>query len=411
MKKIGIIIRHELTNLFTSKSFLFTVFGLPLISALIFGVASALSQNAQASQSMSALLSAPDVEAVDGYVDHAGLIQVFPAYLPADALRSYPDEASARLAMDAEEIRGYYVVPVDYVLTGKVDYIRNDFNPLGALNGTWIFEQVLDINLLGGDAQLAERVQNPLHVEVKVLAPEPQRDEDNPLTFFLPYGVTLLFYIVIFGAASLLLSSITREKENRVLEILMLGATPQQLLSGKIIGLGLAGLIQAMIWMGMSFGLLRLSGQAFSVPVSFQLPPSFLAWGILFFVLGYTIYASLMAGVGALVPNLREASQATFVVIFPMLIPLFLINVLIEEPHGVTSVLLSLFPLTSPVVMMTRLSSGGVAWWQPILAVILLIATDYLIVRSVAGMFRSQVLLTGQGFSLKVFVKSLLGQV
>jgi len=129
-----------------------------------------------------------------------------------------------------------------------------------------------------------------------------------------------------------------------------------------------------------------------------------------FFVLGYILYGSLMAGVGALVPNLREASQATTLVILPMMVPMFLISVLVEEPNGLISMVLSLFPFTAPVAMMTRLAAVSLPFWQPLLAALLLIGTCYLVVRAVAGMFRAQNLLSGQAFNIKLFIRALLGK-
>jgi ABC-2 type transport system permease protein len=117
-----------------------------------------------------------------------------------------------------------------------------------------------------------------------------------------------------------------------------------------------------------------------------------------------------MAAVGALVPNLREASQATFVVIMPMLIPLLTISILIDQPDGPLATVLSIFPLTAPVAMMTRLAGTDVPLWQVLLAVLLLAGTVVLIVRAVANMFRAQTLLSGQPFNLRRFFSALGGR-
>jgi len=194
------------------------------------------------------------------------------------------------------------------------------------------------------------------------------------------------------------------------MEILMVSVTPRQLLTGKIVGLGLLGLLQTIAWVGTGRVLLALSGTTFNLPVAFQLPASFLIWGIIFFLLGYAVYASLMAGLGALVPNLREASQATILVIFPLIIPIFLLSILIEEPHGLLATILSIFPLTSPVTMMTRLAAGDVPFWQTLLAAVLLAGTAMLVIRAVARMFHAQTILSGQPFSRKVFFTALLGK-
>jgi len=308
------------------------------------------------------------------------------------------------------EISAYYIIPPDYVQSGEITCVRPDANPMGATDRSSLLEWILNVNLLGGDTTTADLVHGPREVEKVNLSPEPVRDQENMLTFFLPYIVTFIFYIVILSAASLLLNSVAKEKENRVMEILMGSVTPTQLLTGKIVGLGLLGLLQMVAWVGTGRLLLARSGTTFNLPIAFQLPTSFLIWGLVFFLLGYAVYASLMAGLGSLVPNLREASQATILVIFPLIIPIFLISILINTPHSPISVVLSLFPLTSPVAMITRLASGGVPAWQTVLAVLLLAGTAILVVGAVARMFHAQSILSGQPFSRKVFFSALLGK-
>ena len=96
--------------------------------------------------------------------------------------------------------------------------------------------------------------------------------------------------------------------------------------------------------------------------------------------------------------------------IIPMIVPLMFISNLISDSNGGLSVFLSLFPLTSPVAMMTRLSAGTVPLWQLVAAVVLLAGLIVLAVRSVAGLFRAQTLLSGQAFSMKLFLRALAGR-
>jgi ABC-2 type transport system permease protein len=219
----------------------------------------------------------------------------------------------------------------------------------------------------------------------------------------------MIFYIVILGSSSLMLNSVTNEKTNRIMEILMTSIKPMQILTGKILALGVIGLLQTIVWSGSGFLLLRFSGRTMNVSQAFQLPLSILVWGILFFLCGYALYASIMAGVGAMVPNLREASQATTLVIIPLVIPMALISVIVESPNGALATIFSLFPLTAPVTMMTRLAAGNVPFWQPIFSILLLIGSSYFVIRSVSGLFHAQNLLSGQEFKVKYFIKALFG--
>jgi len=411
MNRTWTVFKYELINTISRRSFILTLILVPLVPALILGVINILGDHqTQAIQE----LFIPDTKISnnEGYVDQADLIQSLPEWLPKDRLAPYPDEDSARLAIDEGKITAFYIIPENYIETGDVRYIRTDFNPVTGFEQSEMLNQVLRFNLLGGEGELYQKYQKTMTFEFVNLKPEVlERDQDNPLTFYLPYGVTLLFYIIVLTTSSLMLNSVSKEKENRVVEILMSSLIPTQLFTGKIIALGIAGLLQMVVWFGSGFIIMRLGGTTLNIPANLQLPPSLLLWSILFFLLGYGMYGGLMAGIGAIVPNLREASQASYVIIIPVIIPMLMIGSTINDPNGMLATAISIFPLTAPVAMITRLSTGIIPLWQPILAAFLLLGTVILVIRSVAGLFRSQILLTGQKFNIIIFFRALLGKV
>ncbi len=413
MKKILLVLKNEVITLISRPSFWLALLGLPLVGALIFTGVGAINKNTSAAQTVSQVLSGPQDTRPEGYVDLSGIIRQIPKSVTPGSFVAYPDEASARQALAAGKISAIYIVPADYIQKGKITYIRPDLNPLASRGDqSNLFTWVVQVNLAGGDILFANLINGPLKVDDTSLAVVATPDENNPLALWTPYIITIIFYMLIVGSASLLLSNISKEKENRIIEVLLTSATPSQLLTGKILGLGIVGLGQTIFWFGTSYILLNLSGRTFNLPSAIYLPVSFLVWGLVFFILGYAVYASLMAGLGALAPNLREASQATFVITLPLIIPLFLSSsVFMQAPNGTIAIVLSLFPLSAPVAMMARLSAGGVAWWQPMLAVLLLAGTAVLIVRAVAGMFRAQALLSGQTFNVKAYLRALVGKL
>lgn len=408
MNKIRTVFNYEFINILRSRSFLLTLMLIPLAGLILILVVSGLQQEDQTG-SLTEIVAPSTEVTLTGLVDESGIIESIPENL-AVYMKLFPDSQSAMTAIDAQEISGYYYVPADYIEQGKVDFYRSDFNPMTGAEQTYLLDSLLQENLLKDDVQLLERLKQPLQLETHYLSSEPQRDPDSGMTFFLPYGITILFYILILGSSSTMLSSITNEKQHRVLEMLLTSMTPTQMLTGKILALGSIGLLQTVVWTTSGFLLLRLSGRTFNLPIALEIPVSIIFWGILFFLLGYAMYASLMAGLGAMVPNLREASQVTFVIILPLIVPLFFINTLVGQPNGTLSMILSFFPLTSPVAMMTRLAATNLPFWQPLLAALLQAATAYLIVKSVAGMFRAQTLLTGQSFNIKLFIRALAGK-
>lgn len=409
MSKTWLVLKNEFREVVTKRSFLVTLFLLPIIGMVSLVVISALQKatGTDAGTMVGNLFNPATKITMEGFIDQSGIMKSIPPGYE-NRITRFDNEADAKQALSDGQIAAYYIIDKDFLENGKIIYVRPDFNPVGGSQQSSSIDALTAYALTDGNLDLAYRVQDPINAVEVSLTEEEHRDSENPLTFIIPYVVTFLFYIVILTSSSLLLSSITNEKQNRTMEILMTSVTPQQMLTGKIIALGLVGLMQTVVWLASGMLMLQFSGQSFALSAAFQLPPSFLVWGILFFLGGYTIYASLMAGIGALVPNLKEASQTTTFVIIPLIVPLMLINSLIQTPDSSISVFLSIFPLTSPVSMMTRISAMQVPIWQISLSLALVYLTAFLLMRTIANLFRTQNLLSGSAFSPKVFFRLLM---
>ena len=141
-----------------------------------------------------------------------------------------------------------------------------------------------------------------------------------------------------------------------------------------------------------------------------MLPVSTLIWGVVFFLLGYGIYASLLAGVGAVVPNVKESSQYSMIVSAPLIACLMVFAFVINKPDSGLAVGMSLFPFTAPVIMMTRLVAGSVPLWQLLLAVALMLATVVWIVISISRLFHAQIMLAGSPLKLTRFLGAFIGK-
>lgn len=413
MSKTWLVLRNEFVSVVTRRSFLVTLFLLPLVGFVITLIISGIQKSTGSNpQEFLGNLFGPNHDSSalpEGFIDQSGLVTLIPESIQSKLVRFENAEVASEAVQDGA-ISAFYVIAPDYLESGKITYVRPDFNPMSGIEQTGTIETLMGYALTGGDIDLTYRMQDPLNIEEVSLSETVQRDVSNPLTFFLPYVVTFLFYIVILTSSTLLLNSVSGEKQNRMMEILMTSVKPIQMLTGKIIALGLVGLLQTLVWSGSGYLLLSFSGRQFSLGEAFKLPPTILLWGMLFFLLGYAVYASLMAGLGALVPNIREASQTTTIVIIPLIIPLMFISVMIQSPNSPLPVFLSLFPLTAPVSMMTRLAATQVPIWQPAVSALLIAATAYLLVRAAAKLFRAQNLLSGQSVNTKAFFSALFGK-
>ena len=410
MNKALQIFWYEIKTTILRKSFIVTLVLIPIAGLIVTLFLGNRQQESAVGSILSKLTETNETSTLIGLVDNSGIIKTIPEEFNS-SLQLYVSQTEANQSLENDQIKAFYVIPADYIQKGEISVYHTDFNPLSAEGDNYIIENILNFNLVSDQGEIGILINEYPDFEVELLSPEPQRDPGHQLTFFVPYIVTFLFYIVILTSASLMLNSVTNEKSNRVIEILLTSVTPFQLLSGKIIALGLTGLLQTIIWSGSGLLILRLSGRSLSLPVEFQLPISILFWGIIFFICGYALFASLMAGVGALVSNIREASQATTIIVIPLVIPLALLAPIIEKPNGILAMIFSLFPLTSPVTMMTRLAAGAVPVWQLILAVLLLILSAVWVLKSVSRFFQAQYLLSGKEFKFKDFVRVLVGKI
>jgi len=426
MRKTFLVMCQELTNTFSRPSYLFFAFGIPVLAVLILGGVK-LIQGRSTTNSGTNLSPITEYQIeTEGFIDHSGLIQTisedFEGYLIP-----FETETQAQQALDAGEISAYYVIPADYVAQGEVEYVYPDDKPYLSDGQQWVIKWTLNLNLLNGDLELADQIWNPIwRLDTQSFAPEVQGGtlsgedcsrpgiacESNELIRMMPSLMVLIFFIAFMSSSSMLFNSIGAEKENRTIELLMLSINPRQLLAGKTLALGIAGITQTVVWLITIYTSFNLGGSTLTLPEGFSFPVEVVAWGLVFFIGGFALYANLMAGAGALVPKMKEAGIANFIAMFPLLFGyMFGIMAPLAEATGSTFlVFLSIFPMTSPVVMIMRLTDGFVPLWQLLLSVGLLFVTAYFALQMVAAMFHAQNLLSGQPFSVRRYLLALAGR-
>lgn len=411
MNKTLLVMSNEIGATLRRKTFMGFAFGLPLVLGIIALIVMAVNRNATPGPSEATQDVTTAKETSEGYVDPGGLIVSLPTDTPPGWLSEYPSQASAQGALEAGDISAYYLIPADYVENGQIVYVRLEHNPVVKEVSSRDIERVLLANLLEGDAELAARVWDPLDVQVtRLTSPGSEEDADSWIVDYFPNLMTLILYMVILLPAGGLVNSLTDEKKNRVMEVLMSSVSPQQMISGKIVALGLLGLLQTALWVGILWAVATFGGRPLNIPSGFEVPGQLLVWALIYFLLGYAMYGALMAGLGALAPDLKESRGPSFVVMSPMIIVYTFMVAILEVPDGPIALVLSLFPLTSPVGMIARMTATDVPVWQPVLAAALQLLTAVLIVRLVGRLFRAQALLSGQPFSVGGFLAALLGR-
>ncbi|HJQ98055.1 MAG TPA: ABC transporter permease [Candidatus Polarisedimenticolaceae bacterium] len=218
--------------------------------------------------------------------------------------------------------------------------------------------------------------------------------------FFATFGFVILMFmsLLLYGIA--MLRGVLEEKTTRVMEVLLGSVSPNELMAGKILGIGLVGLTQMVIYMG-TVGLLRvyilakMGGGGFGW-VQDALSPMKLIFFVVFFLLGYFFYTALFAAVGAVCNSEQEAQNLQQPLTMMLMIPYIMTFFFVRNSDHMAAVVMSLIPPFTPMIMFTRLSAGNVPAWQLALGLALLIGSTILVFRGAAKVFRIGILMYGK---------------
>jgi ABC-2 type transport system permease protein len=415
------VFTYELRRNIRRKGFLFATFGIPLIAfVIVFGsrvVSQLNAQNQPADQTDGVAVESdgPEFDGIQraGYVDLSGEF-ADPGEL-GDILVRYDDEAAANAAMLSGEIDGYYLIPADYLETGDVTLVI----PRLSLNlvSSGPVEQLI-LNHLARDVQdedLFNRLLSPSDIdEVNLARDASGRTQTNFGTdFAVIYVFAIALMMSVFLTNGYLMQTVIEEKETRLIEILVATMRPTQLLAGKILALGLLGLVQILVWVGSLFLIGRLvAGDAASPLIALatiSLTADKVIILLLYFVFGYLFFAAAYGMVGALSTSMQEGPGYAVIFTLPAAIPFYFMTVFITTPDATLPVILSLIPVTAPLSMVMRVTLTTVPLWQIALSLTLLIITDVVMIWLAGRMFRVQTLLAGQTPKLRDIPRLLRG--
>ncbi len=403
MRSVRLVIRHEIVNALGKRSFWLLTILFPLFIIAISAVPQLLAGD---ELDQSQLTRASETGLRSGYVDLTGRISDLPPQIGQSTIQPFPNEAAAERALTVGEIDQYFLLPTDFLETGNVTAVSREFDAFGGLQQDDLLAYIVDYNLLG-DASLARLVVEPTEGLVMVAkAPDSNNNDEGSVGFLISFSAMFILFFIISMTAGYMLQSVVKEKENRTVEVLLLSIQPRQLMLGKVLGLGVVGLVQMTVWLvGGSLALGQRGGGLGTDAAGFELSPPLLMWTLLYFLLGYLVYASLLGAVGALAPNVREGTQFTFILILPLLVPFWLNWAFLSNPDGGPALFFSLFPLSAPTAMVARLSVTSVPAWQLALSLAGLALTTYALIMLSARFFRADTLLNNNSLDWRRIVQ------
>lgn len=285
---------------------------------------------------------------------------------------------------------------------------------------------------LGVSTEDFEHIEENFEIRTSTFEGEQSVKGINEIRAFIGggFGYLIMMFIIIYGG--FVMRSVIEEKTSRIIEVIISSVKPFQLMLGKIIGTSLAGVTQFAIWIFSASLLLVIAMLLMDIDLSalsaanpamngmgtlptepvnemqpfinemVKIPWALLIFSfIIYFILGYLIYSSIYAAIGAAVDNETDTQQFIFPIILPLMLAIYVgFFSVFSNPHGPIAVGFSLFPLTSPIVMLMRLPSGigegGVPLWQLLTSILLLIVTFIGIVWLAAKIYRVGILMYGK---------------
>ena len=234
---------------------------------------------------------------------------------------------------------------------------------------------------------------NDLLKPVDLKAP-PKDRKNSDAAFASAYGLFFLMYFVILFYGMNVARSVIEEKTSRVFEVMLSKARPSEMMAGKVIGVGAVGLTQIAIWIivGLTVAKRLLAG----TDIDFLPSPFQLVCFVIFFTLGYLLYSSIAAALGAMTNSEQELQQMNMFLMLPLIACGVVIFRVVTDPDGPLSVVMSFIPFCTPLIMYTRIIVHQPPLWQIAISIVLLLATSYILLWLASRIYRVGVLMYGK---------------
>jgi len=428
MSKIGLIIQREYTTRVRKRSFIIMTILTPILMAAMIVIPGYLASKEDNQEKVIAVVD--NTHITDGAIPQT-------EYLKFEYIQD-PDIEKLKRNFEAS---GYYAIlfiPENVLSASRVQLYSNQQTTMqvsehisSALRGFFTQIKMKNENV---PLDIMERIKTSISVDtIQWTSTGEEKEGSAEIVAVIGYISGFLMYMFIFMFGTQVMRGVMEEKTNRIVEVIVSSVKPFQLMMGKVVGIAFVGLTQFVIWIALTFGLiygakgvlLNNSKAVTSVTQSLMdtnaasaaAPanvagyqkifdeisekfgsvnfPLIIGCFIFFFIGGYLLYASLFASVGSAVDNDTDTQQFMLPITIPVVLGLFVMINAMQTPNSTISVVFSLIPLTSPIVMMARIPYG-VPNWQLATSAILLILTFLGTIWLAAKIYRTGILMYGK---------------
>jgi len=322
---------------------------------------------------------------------------------------SEAERASLRDKLSTRAIDGYLWLTDDAIAARKVTWYSREI--MGFRERSWLSDAVSrvvaqqELASKGMTAEQASQIVDPVRVQpVRIERGREAKGSGTGRFLEIVVMVMLLYMAVLFYGISVM-RSVLEEKTSRIIEVLLSSASSTELMAGKLLGVGAVGLTQILAWAVMA-GVVALPALAAQPYLSeLEISPWVMAAFALFFLLGYLLYSTMYATIGAISTTEQEGQQLQFLIVIPLLLSVFMLTAAIRTPDSPAVVWMSLIPFFAPIVMYARIVVQTPPLWQILLSLALLVGTVAGLVVLCARIYRIGVLIYGKRPTLPEIVK------
>lgn len=427
MNKILIIIQREFLKRVRTKGFIILTITMPFIMAALVFVPLWLSSIENDEQQKVAVIDPTGVYAKALKASKSFAFSAQPVITEEMRSEDSPYDAVVAISGDLVKNNGKVTIYSHKEIPGNMlDYIQSKLNET-------VQKQKLEATGIAGLDKIIDDVQRDVNMKTVKWSKEGDEQASSTYVAIIVGGIfTLLIYIFVITYGGMVMQSVIEEKTNRIMELLVSSVKPFQLMMGKIIGVMLVGIAQMALWGVMLSIIMTVASVGFGVSqaqsiAAGQPMPSptmnmsqdtqelltpivnlpYAEIGLMFiimFVGGYLLYSSFFAATGASINEQEDANQFVVPITMITLFGLYAAMYSIENTDGPLAFWASLFPLTSPIVMMIRIPFG-VPLWQELLSIALLYASAFLMIWIGGKIYRVGILMYGKKPSIKEIIK------
>ena len=396
--------RWEFINRVKTKLFLITTFALPFFMGAVMYLPTLLMDLEPEDESNIGLVYEDEIKPLVGrFQERCNTALITQDGSPQFLFIDLNSEKEALDSVLSKFIDGYVVIPSTVVDSGQVRYFSESLSNIKIytslrriLNQLVIEQRMLDQDI---DITLVGKLSRKIEFETYEIDELGKTSEGDELSSFLvPYLFLMILFMTVFMSGQLLLRSVMEERTSRTIEILLSSVTPDDIMKGKIMGLGALGMFQMVFYLVVGLSVTYYKGWA-----TIDLPQ--IPYFMIFFTTGYLFYAAIFAAMGTFFTSEQEAQQSSGIISLVAVLPMVFASYFITNPGSTFTIGLTYVPPLTPFMMIIRLGTGTVEMNEIIYATVLMVISCWFMLGVSGKIFRTAILLYGKKITLQEVIK------